>query len=95
MNIQTDTETKVKAIFQKVLDIKDSEIVPGAKLDESLGIDSTEMVEISVVIKKELGVQLKDNELKKTHSFNDIVNIIVSKAEGDGGCGSHSCGCQH
>ena len=65
MNTQTDIESKLKAIFKKVLDIKESEIVPGAKLDESLGIDSTEMVEISVVIKKELGVSLKTMSLKK------------------------------
>ena len=76
MNIQTDIESKLKSIFKKVLDINETEIVPGAKLDESLGIDSTEMVEISVVIKKELGVSLKDSELKKTHSFNDIVAIL-------------------
>ncbi len=79
MNTQTDIESKLKSIFKKVLDIKESEIVPGAKLDESLGIDSTEMVEIAVVIKKELGVTLKDNELKKTHSFNDIVAILKTK----------------
>ncbi len=79
MNTQTDIESKLKSIFKKVLDIKESEIVPGAKLDESLGIDSTEMVEIAVVIKKELGVSLKDNELKKTHSFNDIVGILKNK----------------
>lgn len=79
MNTQTDIESKLKAIFKKVLDIKESEIVPGAKLDESLGIDSTEMVEISVVIKKELGVDLKGNELKKTHSFNDIIGILKTK----------------
>ena len=79
MDTQTDIETKLKGIFKKVLDIKESEIVPGAKLDESLGIDSTEMVEIFVVIKKEMGVALKDNELKKTHSFNEIVEILKSK----------------
>ena len=79
MNTQTDIETKLKSIFKKVLDIKESEIVPGAKLDESLGIDSTEMVEIFVVIKKEMGITLKDNELKKTHSFNEIVEILKSK----------------
>ena len=88
------TEQKVKEILQKVLDIRQSEIVPGAKLDESLGIDSTEMVEISVTIKKQLGIELKDNELKKSHSFNEIVGIINSKmqptsASGDG------CGCGH
>jgi acyl carrier protein len=79
MSAQTDVESKLKAIFKKVLDIKESEIVPDAKLDESLDIDSTEMVEIAVVIKKELGVPLKDNELKKTYSFNDIVGILKTK----------------
>ena len=78
MNVP-DLESKVKAIFQKVLDIKESEIAPDAKLDESLGIDSTEMVEISVVIKKELGISLNGNELKKTHSLNDIINILKTK----------------
>jgi acyl carrier protein len=79
MNAPTDIESKLKAIFKKVLDIKESEIVPDGKLDEYLGVDSTEMVEISVVIKKELGVALKDNELKKTHSFNDIAGILKTK----------------
>ena len=87
MQTQTDLQSKVKAVLKKVLDIKEYEIVPGAKLDESLGIDSTEMVEISVAIKKEFGVPLKDNELKKTHSFNDIVAIVKSrKSAGGSGC---------
>ena len=76
---QTAIEDKVKAVFKKVLDIKESEIVPGAKLDESLGIDSTEMVEIVVVLKKELGVAITESEIKKTHSFNDIVTILKKK----------------
>ncbi len=92
MQTQTDLESKVKAIFKKVLDIKESEIIPGAKLDESLDIDSTEMVEISVGIKKELGIALKDNELKKTHSFDDIIGILRPKTQASGG---HSCGCGH
>jgi acyl carrier protein len=79
MNTQTNIESKLKSIFKKALDIKESEIVPSAKLDESLGIDSTEMVELSVVIKKELGIILKDGELKKTYSFNDIVGILKNK----------------
>jgi acyl carrier protein len=92
MQTQTDLENKVKAIFKKVLDIQESEIVPGSKMDESLGIDSTEMVELSVAIKKELGVDLKGSELKKTHSFNEIIAILKSKTQGSGGCG---CGHSH
>lgn len=81
MNIQNQTtvEEKFKSVLKRVLDIKESEIIPGAKLDESLGVDSTEMVEISVSLKKELGIQLKDNELKKNQSFAEIVQILNSK----------------
>ena len=83
---------QVKNIFKKVLDIKESEIVPGAKLDESLGIDSTEMVEISVAIKKEFGILLKDNELKKTQSIKEIVDIIASKVTKDSHDHGPDCG---
>jgi acyl carrier protein len=76
---QTSVEDKLKSVLKKVLDIKESEIIPGAKLDDSLGIDSTEMVEIAVVLKKEFGIQLKDNELKKTQSLNEIVELLKSK----------------
>lgn len=80
---QTSVEERLKNVLKQVLDIKESEIVPGAKLDDSLGIDSTEMVEISVAVKKEFSVQLKDNELKKTQSFNEIAAILISKIEGN------------
>lgn len=72
-------EDKVKAIFKKVLDIKPEEIKPAERLNESLGIDSTELIEISVGLKKELGVPLADNEIKKTNSFNDIISILKAK----------------
>ena len=72
-------EEKVKGIFKKVLDIGPEEIQPQEKLAQSLGIDSTELVEITVGIKKEMGVPLADNELKKTHTFNEIIEIIKSK----------------
>ena len=87
-------EQRIKNVFKKVLDIKPEEIKADANLDVSLGVDSTEMVEISVVIKKELGIALKDNELKKTQSFNEIVAVLKIKTQ-DGAGGGHSCGCGH
>ena len=79
MTVGVSLEERVKGLFQKVLDIKPKEIKPEARLDQSLGIDSTEMVEISVAIKKEFGAALSDNELKKTHTLNQIVQILKSK----------------
>ncbi|MCK5581786.1 MAG: acyl carrier protein [Candidatus Omnitrophica bacterium] len=69
-------EEKVKEIFKKVLDIEPGEIKADEPLDGSLGIDSTELVEISVGIKKDLEVDLRDGELKKTQTFNEIVAFL-------------------
>ena len=72
-------EDTVKEILNQVLDVKSEEIKPDDKLEDGLGVDSTEMVEISVGLKKALGVDMSDNDLKKTHSFNEIVEILKSK----------------
>ncbi len=72
-------EQKVKTFMKKALDINADDISPDKKLDQSLGIDSTEMVEISVGLKKEFGIALGDNELKKTQTFNEIIQILKAK----------------
>lgn len=88
------TEQKVRSIFKKVLDIAPEKIRTDARLDESLGIDSTEMVEIFVAIKKEFGIPFKDNEFKKTQSLNEIVAIINSRKSAGSRHGP-GCGCGH
>jgi acyl carrier protein len=72
-------EDTVKEILNQVLDVTPEEIKPDDKLEDGLGVDSTEMVEISVGLKKALSVEICDNELKKSHSFNEIVEILKSK----------------
>ena len=79
MTVGVSLEDRIKTIFNKVLDIKPEEIKSDQTLDQSLGIDSTEMVEISVGLKKEFGVALLDNEIKKTHTLNEIVKILKNK----------------
>ena len=76
-----NVEDKIKEIFQRVLDVSPDEIKPDESLAASLGVDSTELVEISVGIKKELNASLADGELKKSQTFNEIVGIVKSKVE--------------
>ena len=72
-------EQAVKEVIEKVLDVKPGQIELDDKLSEAFGVDSTEMVEIAVGLKKRLGVTIGDNELKKTHSLNEIIEILKSK----------------
>ncbi len=72
-------EETVKQVLENVIEVKSEELKPDAKLEEEYSVDSTEMVDISVSIKKELKIELGDNELKKTHSYNEIIEILKSK----------------
>ena len=72
-------EETVRKVLQEVLDVKPEQIEADDKLDEAFGVDSTEMVEINVGIKKALGVQITNNEFKKTQSLNEIVAVLKTK----------------
>jgi len=72
-------EVKVKEVFKDVLDIGPDGIKENEKLDICLGIDSTEMVEITVALKKAFNLAIPNNGFKKTQTFNEIVEFIRSK----------------
>jgi acyl carrier protein len=72
-------EAKVKDIFKDVLDIGPEEIKENEKLDICLGIDSTEMVEITVALKKAFNLTIPNNQFKKTQTFNELVAFIKSQ----------------
>ena len=61
-------EETVKEILQDVLDVKPEEIKPDAKLADAYGVDSTEMVEINVGIKKQLSLDMENNTFPKKDS---------------------------
>ena len=71
-------EDTVKDVFQQVLDVKPEEIKPEATLEQAFGVDSTEMVEINVGLKKALGIEMENNTLSKSQSFDEIVATLKS-----------------
>ncbi|MEW6171023.1 MAG: acyl carrier protein [Candidatus Omnitrophota bacterium] len=72
-------EEKVKEVIVKLLGIKNTQIDPNVKLADSLGIDSTEMVEINIALEKAFGVKLQANEVTKFSSLKDIASAIEKK----------------
>ncbi len=75
-------EDSVKEVFKDVLDIGADEIQADDKLENGLGIDSTEMVELTVAIKKKFNLEIENNALSKGQTFNEIIETL--KAQGAG-----------
>jgi len=70
---------EVISAIAKTLDVGENELVEDKTLYDSIGVDSTEMVELTVALGKEFGVKIETNEIGKTSTPLQIVSIIEQK----------------
>lgn len=72
---------EVAELISKTLDIEKSDIKDSQKLYDSVGVDSTEMVELVVTFNKHFGIKLETNEITKFSTLNEIVGVIEKKKQ--------------
>jgi len=70
---------KVKEVLANLLKVKIAELKDDVSLQNSIGVDSTEMVESVIALEKSFGVKLNTKEITKNSTINDIANNIQSK----------------
>lgn len=76
---EMDTKTKIKEVLSNLLKVKIEELKDGATLIDSIGVDSTEMVESVIALEKSFGVKLSPKEITKNSTINDIASNIEQK----------------
>ncbi len=74
-----DTKSKIKEVLANLLKVKIEELKDEATLIDSIGVDSTEMVESVIALEKSFGVKLSPKEITKNSTINDIANNIEPK----------------
>jgi acyl carrier protein len=74
-----DTKTKIKEVLSSLLKVKIEELKDEATLIDSIGVDSTEMVEAVIALEKSFGVKLSPKEITKNSTINDIAGNIEKK----------------
>lgn len=82
-----ETKEKIKDVLVKLLKVKPEELKDDAKLYDSIGVDSTEMVEAVIALEKAFATKLSPKEITKFSSINEIEKVIQSKA-------SNPCQCK-
>ncbi|MDD5196900.1 MAG: acyl carrier protein [Candidatus Omnitrophota bacterium] len=73
------TKEKIKEVLVNLLKVKAEELKDGVALQESIGVDSTEMVESVIALEKAFGVKLSPKEITKSSSIDDIEKVLQSK----------------
>ncbi len=72
---------EVVDLICKTLDIKPEELKEGQRLYDSIGVDSTEMVELVVSLNKHYGIKIETNEITKFSTIEEIMGVIQKKKQ--------------
>jgi len=70
---------EVVSAIADILDVQEKELTEDKKLYDSIGVDSTEMVELCVSLGKRFGVKIATNEITKFSTPLEIAQLIEKK----------------
>ena len=74
-----EMKEEILEVMSKTLEVSKEELREDQKLYDSIGIDSTEVVELVVALKKHFQVPLETNEITKFSTPQEIVAVIEKK----------------
>ena len=70
---------KVKAILAEQFDVEEDKITVDTDLQEDLGADSLDVVDLLMNIDDEFGVEVPDEDVEKVKTVEDLVNYIEAR----------------
>lgn len=80
IKIQETLKHRVSALISEKFGLDEAELLSGATFDE-LEIDSLILVELSLILRKEMDIVLQEGELKSAFTLDEAVAVIRAKAD--------------
>lgn len=74
-------EEKVKQIIIEQLGCNPDRVVPEATL-ESLGADSLDLVELTMMLDEDLDIEISDADAEKLNTVGDVILYCTAKVDG-------------
>ena len=66
----------INAVLEEEFEIDPELLKPEALLYEDVGLDSLDAVDLIVMVDKELGVRIEEDEARDLRTLQDVYNII-------------------
>ncbi|MCD6254297.1 MAG: acyl carrier protein [Thermotogae bacterium] len=74
---------KVRTLVAEKLGVDEDEVELESSLEEDLGADSLDLVDLTMAIEDEFGVRVEDEELEKIKTVEDIVKRLSKELGSD------------
>lgn len=68
-------EEKLKTIVGEYLFVDRNDLKSSSELSD-IGADSLDLLEITMIVEEEFGIELMDDDLKRVVTFADFVNLV-------------------
>lgn len=72
---------KVKSIIVEQLDAEEADVTMEANIQDDLGADSLDVVDLVMSIEENFDVEIPDEDVENIKTVGDIVKYIESKTE--------------
>ena len=72
---------KVKSIIIEQLDVEEAKVTMDAVIQDDLGADSLDIVDLVMAFEEEFDVEIPDEQVENIKTVGDIVKYIEDKAE--------------
>jgi len=72
-----ETKDKIKEILVNLLKVKPEELKDDLSLQDSIGVDSTEMVEAVIALEKAFNIKLTPKEVTKFSTINEVTRGLL------------------
>ena len=71
---------KLKELVVDQLGVEEDEVTMEASMQDDLGADSLDLVDLVMSVEEEFGVKVADEDLENINTVGDIVNYIEDRA---------------
>ena len=77
---QEEIFDKLKELVVDQLGVEEDEVTMEASMQDDLGADSLDLVDLVMSVEEEFGVKVADEDLENIKTVGDIVNYIEDRA---------------
>ncbi|MCM1334040.1 MAG: acyl carrier protein [Bacteroides sp.] len=72
---------KVKSIIVDQLDVDEAKVTMGANIQDDLGADSLDIVDLVMSFEEEFDLEIPDDQVENIKTVGDVVKYIEEKTE--------------
>jgi acyl carrier protein len=76
-----DIAGKTRQLIRKQLDVDEARLTPKAAFIEDLGADSLSLVELTLALEEEFGIDITDEDAARVRTVQDAVRLVERHAK--------------